>query len=91
MANAFHAIVRGLVQGVSFRYYTAQTARQLSLAGYVRNLPDGTVEVLAEGEEGSLDEFAGWLEHGPRLARVTEVKRTPREPMGLEPPFEVRF
>ena len=51
MNHRLHVIVEGRVQGVSFRYYTALTARRYNLTGWVRNLPDGTVETVAEGEQ----------------------------------------
>ena len=76
-AARFH--VSGRVQGVSFRYYTQQQARALGLAGYARNLSDGRVEVLALGDEAALEQFARWLAHGPALARVTDVARSPAD------------
>ena len=68
-----HAIVSGRVQGVSFRYYTAQTARQLNIVGWVKNLPDRTVEVVAEGEKSALEQLLDFLRKGPPSARVTHV------------------
>lgn len=69
----FHASISGRVQGVGFRYHARETARDLGITGYVRNRSDGTVEVLAEGEEGALRQFLSWLHTGPRLARVENV------------------
>jgi acylphosphatase len=69
-----HAIVHGRVQGVSFRYNTRSVARQLSLNGWVRNLPDGTVETVAVGEQTMLDKFLAWLHQGPSGAHVTRVE-----------------
>jgi acylphosphatase len=66
----FRAIVRGRVQGVGFRASTGEVARELGLAGWVRNLPDGAVEVEAEGEEPALRELERFLRQGPRMARV---------------------
>lgn len=68
-----HAIVSGRVQGVSFRYYTTQTARQLNVVGWVKNLPDHTVEVVAEGENSALERLLEFLHKGPSGARVTNV------------------
>jgi acylphosphatase len=68
-----HAIVHGHVQGVSFRYYTRMKAYDLDLTGWVRNVPDGSVEVMAVGPREALDEFEEWLHHGPPGARVTKV------------------
>jgi acylphosphatase len=68
-----HAIVHGRVQGVSFRYYTRTKAYDLDLTGWVLNVPDGTVEVMAVGPREALDEFEDWLHHGPSGAHVTRV------------------
>ncbi len=69
----FHAIVHGHVQGVSFRYYTIATARTLDLTGWVRNLPNGTVEAIAEGPKVQLDSLLVFLRRGSPEARVTKV------------------
>lgn len=69
-----HAIVSGRVQGVSFRYYTTQTARHLGVLGWVKNLPDGTVEVVAEGDKANLEQLLDFLHKGPPSARVTNVQ-----------------
>jgi acylphosphatase len=61
------------VQGVSFRYYTRRRATELGLTGYVRNLWDGTVEVVAEGSRAGLEELLAFLRVGPRSALVTQV------------------
>jgi len=68
-----HAIVHGLVQGVFFRDFTRHHAERLGLSGYVRNLPDGTVEVSAEGEREKLAELAEKLKVGPPSAHVSGV------------------
>jgi len=68
-----HAIVHGRVQGVSFRYYTTLRAVELGIVGWVQNLPDGTVEVAAEGTRQQLDSFADYLRQGPSGARVMSV------------------
>lgn len=86
-----HAVVNGRVQGVSFRYYTQRRAVELGLTGYVRNLWDGTVEVVAEGNRVSADELVAYLHVGPRAALVTQVDvRWPR-PTGEFVGFEVRY
>ena len=66
-------VVRGRVQGVGFRASTASEARHLGVSGWVRNLPDGDVEVLAEGPPDAIDALLAWLAHGPPGARVTGV------------------
>lgn len=68
-----HAVVRGDVQGVGFRYFVQRRADQLGLSGWVRNNDDGTVEVTAEGERAGLEKLKQALEEGPRMARVERV------------------
>lgn len=68
-----HACVSGFVQGVFFRYTTKQKARELSLVGYAKNLSDGRVEVVAEGEENNLIELVNFLHKGPEYAKVEKV------------------
>ncbi|MGF1720871.1 acylphosphatase [Vibrio kyushuensis] len=65
--------VSGTVQGVGFRYFTAMKANELNLHGYVRNLNNGDVEVLASGATSEMEELEGWLEQGPRLAKVDRI------------------
>jgi acylphosphatase len=80
--RAFYAVVRGAVQGVAFRYHARLRATELGLCGFVRNLPDGSVEVFAEGEEEGLQELERWLGHGPPSARVCEVDLSSAQPRG---------
>ncbi len=69
-----HGYISGWVQGVSFRQHTQNQAERLDLNGWVRNLADGRVEVLFEGEEDAVRELAAWLEQGPEAAKVTGVE-----------------
>lgn len=69
----FHAIIKGQVQGVSFRHFTRQEAIRLGVTGWVRNRLDGSVEVIAQGPRQKLDELAHFLHNGPPAARVEEV------------------
>ena len=79
------AIVRGDVQGVGFRAATAHEARRATVAGWVRNARDGSVEVEAEGTVEAVDELIQWLRRGPSLARVTAVEVDDSlPPAGLE-------
>lgn len=71
-----HYCIKGRVQGVFFRASTAETARALKLCGWVRNLPDGSVEALAQGSEKNLQAFRRWLQQGPPAAQVLDVKET---------------
>ncbi len=81
-------IVKGRVQGVWFRRYTQQVANELGIGGYVRNLPDGSVEVVASVPDEVWDEFLAALRKGPPLARVDEIDIEPIDEE-FSPPFEV--
>jgi acylphosphatase len=80
--SAFHALVRGRVQGVGFRYSCYHEARRLGLSGWVRNTPDGEVEVWAEGPREKLDTLLLWLRQGPPGARVDGVQYDMCRPAG---------
>lgn len=69
-------IVTGVVQGVGYRYYAITRARRYGLTGYAKNLPNGTVEVVAEGEAGLIRDYIGDLQVGPPSARVAGVEVT---------------
>ena len=73
MTTREHILVRGLVQGVGFRWFVRETAARLALSGWVRNAPDGSVEAEAEGPPASLRKFVAELRAGPASARVDEV------------------
>ena len=90
MRHARHYIVNGLVQGVGFRFFAERSARAEGLHGWVRNLPDGRVEIHAEGERDSLDRFEHHIGHGPPRARVDSVERTDVAVTGHEIGFTVR-
>ena len=69
-----HAIVEGRVQGVGFRWFVRDAARNLGLTGHVRNLPGGDVEVVAAGDRKTLERLVGQLRRGPGFAYVTDVR-----------------
>jgi acylphosphatase len=71
--------VSGRVQGVGYRYFAANAAEELRIGGYVRNLPDGRVEVYAIGTRDQLCQFAQELRRGPALARVHDVAEAEAE------------
>jgi len=81
----------GRVQGVAYRFYAEKYAGLLGITGWVRNLPDGRVEVLAEGSAGSVETFLDRLREGPSLARIEtfDVRREP--PKGEFRDFRVTF
>jgi acylphosphatase len=83
-------IVRGRVQGVGFRYATIERARQLGLAGWARNLPDGTVEIVAEGGAAEIEALTEWARRGPPGARVARVDATPAPDAALAGGFSMR-
>lgn len=89
--TAVRVIVTGRVQGVGFRYTTVAEAQRRGLIGWVRNLNDGRVEVLAQGSEVAVDDLVAWLVVGPRLASVVDVEVTPVEPDAGLATFHVRF
>jgi acylphosphatase len=87
----FKAIVRGKVQGVSFRAYTVDEARALGLAGYAKNLSDGSVEVVARGEEAALRRLIQYLHVGPTIARVSGVEIDWSDATPAPESFTVRY
>lgn len=86
-----HARVDGVVQGIGFRYAAVRQARRLGLKGYVRNLPDSRVEVVAEGELKDLQDLKRWLEHGPPGAIVRQVESRLAAYRGIYKEFNVAF
>ncbi len=83
-------IVHGRVQGVGFRYFTTMEAHRHHIAGFVRNRPDGTVEIEAEGPDAELTAFVTAIETGPRYGHVNHVDRTEQQPTG-ETGFDIRY
>lgn len=74
MTRSLQCIVHGTVQGVAYRAWTADQASSLGLSGWVRNVADGTVEVLAQGDENALHELKTRLLTGSPLSRVSDLK-----------------
>ena len=83
-------IIRGRVQGVWYRGSVREIARELGLTGWVRNLIDGSVELVAEGESPALEALKAWCKEGPPLARVHEIFEEEMTPCGEPAWFEVR-
>jgi len=90
-SRALLARVEGIVQGVGFRYSAARTARTLGLNGYVRNLPDGSVEVVAEGAEAPLRRLEAWLQKGPAGAYVRHLETRYAPARGTYRSFTIEF
>jgi acylphosphatase len=84
------AIVSGRVQGVAFRAFTVDEARRHGLTGWVRNCPDGTVELEAQGEDAGVSALLAWCAHGPPAARVTGVEIGDAAPIDGERGFVQR-
>lgn len=84
----YHIFVSGRVQGVFFRANTVGTADRLGIKGWVRNLRDGRVEIVAEGDEEKLKEFVNWLKKGPILAKVVDIVIEEETPTGEFTNFE---
>jgi acylphosphatase len=84
-----HVVVRGLVQGVGFRYSMVQEARELALHGWVRNRRDGTVEAVIHGPLDDVQHLVAWVERGPDGAVVKDVDITDSDEGDL-PLFETR-
>ena len=82
-----HLLVSGKVQGVYYRNWSTDTARSLDLAGWVRNLEDGRVEILVEGETTKLDQFIQQCWQGPEKAEVNEIKIDEIPMQNLSKPF----
>lgn len=72
--HQLHAWVQGKVQGVGFRYYVRQLAVEVPITGWVRNLSDGRVELLAEGSRPDLEGLLAAVRHGPRGSQVSDVQ-----------------
>lgn len=86
-----HALIEGYVQGVGFRYFVQDKASELGLSGWVRNLYNGNVEVLVEGDQHSLGKLLTLLHLGPRGSHVTSVTPVWQEATGEFRGFQVRY
>lgn len=85
-----HVYISGRVQGVNYRYSTVHQAQKLGLTGWVKNLYDGRVEALFEGEEELVDKMLSWCYQGPPMAYVTNVETFKKEYSGQYQAFTVR-
>ena len=91
MAHRASIHVTGFVQGVYYRYSTQRKAEELGLVGTVRNMPDGSVFVVGEGEEGDLKRLIEWCRKGPPGARVDKVDVRWEEPRGRFSGFSIDY
>ena len=90
MKECLHIIVKGKVQGVYFRAYTQKQAVKHNLNGFVRNLANGDVEIVAEGDRADLQALVTWCHKGPLLARVRQVIATQHQAGEVFEGFEIR-
>ncbi|NJA04345.1 acylphosphatase [Methylococcaceae bacterium WWC4] len=90
MKDCLHIIVKGRVQGVYFRAYTQKQAVKLNLSGFVRNLSDGSVEIVASGHPDDLQKLVAWCHKGPLLAKVAELVVNAHQPDEHWQAFEIR-
>lgn len=86
-----HVWIKGRVQGVCFRAYTKEMAEELGVTGWVKNLPDGRVEAVFEGEEEKVRKMVKWCHRGPSYAHVTEVTALEEEYRGEFDQFSLRY
>jgi acylphosphatase len=90
MRVARRYVISGRVQGVGFRYFTEAAAAREGIHGWVRNTPEGQVEVSAEGDAESLDRFEHRIRNGPSGARVDDVQIDGATPSGRDTGFHIR-
>lgn len=91
MSRRLHLLIFGRVQGVAFRAHTMREARALGADGWVRNLPSGSVELIAEGEEEALRKLLQWCRNGPPAASVDRVEEQWLEYIGDLDLFTIRY
>lgn len=91
MEKTIHVKVTGLVQGVSFRYYTKKKADQLQLRGWVRNCNDGTVEALVSGPQSDVEEMISWFSEGSPYSVVDHVSVEPSDTPYNEDTFKITY
>lgn len=89
MSECLHIVVKGRVQGVYFRAFTQKQAIKLGVSGYVRNLADGNVEIVASGKPEAMQQFLAWCRKGPMLAKVEELLVNPHWPEQALVGFEI--
>ncbi|NVB41083.1 acylphosphatase [Pseudenhygromyxa sp. WMMC2535] len=88
-ARRVHLRIRGRVQGVYYRASTREQAAALGLRGWVRNRPDGSVELVAEGEPGALEALLAWCAQGPPAAQVSAVETQHLDATGEFADFQI--
>ena len=89
--RTYHYTISGRVQGVAFRHYTIREAERLGISGTVRNMPDGNVEVFAQGDEAEIAQFESFLHTGPRSASVERVEKEVLDQQGVFRGFDISW
>jgi acylphosphatase len=89
MNRRVHMIVSGRVQGVCFRMNASMEARRIGASGWVRNLPDGTVELEVEGSADAVGEMIRWCRRGPAMSQVMQVAVTDQAPINDRKAFRI--
>lgn len=85
------AVVKGWVQGVGFRFFAERSAEKTGVHGWVKNLPDGNVETLAQGSKSQLENYITKLWEGPRSAQITDVEVHWQKPTRLYDSFFITY
>ncbi|MCL5771052.1 MAG: acylphosphatase [Actinobacteria bacterium] len=92
MKKCFELIIEGRVQGVGFRYFAFNNALKHNITGYVKNLPDGNVEIVCSGEKQDLDKFISKMKKGPSFSYISSFKINELSSDGYEfKNFEIRY
>jgi len=89
--NQIHLFITGQVQGVFFRSQAKQKARSLGITGWIKNLPNGQIEAVAQGDQNKIKQFIDWCEQGPQLAQVEKVEIKTEQYQSEYQDFEVRY
>ncbi len=86
-----HLFISGYVQGVGFRWYVERSARRINICGFVKNLRDGRVEVVAEGDDNLMKQFLQELKEGSFKGHIEEIKKVEEEYQGEYSNFTIKF
>ncbi len=84
MKESYKVLLSGVVQGVGFRYYVYRKAKKYEISGYVKNLSDGRVEIVASGDRDMLNSFLEEVKRGPMMARIKNAEIHPANDPGIE-------
>jgi len=87
----YHLYVSGIVQGVGFRWYSQKIGRKIGVYGWVKNLPDGRVEIVVEGEDEKVERFIKELKEGYLGENIRDIEKIEEEYKGEFKGFEIRF